>query len=672
MIRNPFSNSMKYHRWLHMFIWGACTFSAVMVAATNEIGFTGEGFCWLKESIFPGWFYLPVLGYLILASATVVVAVSRMSELKTIAIYTRKRMMRRMLVYVGMFIFLWSIPTMHHMIVSLGNFENESSLPFALDALGLSCQGFANACVWMSSPLFRTNVGLFFRRIYARLRRRSDDAEAAQRLLAQAHSDESDDVQRVDAAFRRETLRLMLNGMKQALQYRSSGIFKGHLDIVEYDPSAFTQSESDSSPENVPSPALPPAAPSPSTPLLRSPRHTETRTERRRRHRAEVEHIHVEMSRFFEYAPGIFQEIRAGSRFSPETFVEALEPSRILGQLSLSLKSTAGRSGSFFVFTPNKEFIIKTLSYSEAQQLRSLLRYYVEYLRWQPDSLLVRFFGLYCIHMLGHKPVYAVIMSNVFLGTLSIHEQYDLKGSWVHRRVGRAHDENPKTQGMDMDLCRQLDLPTDLRYALSEQLKRDATFLCSRGIMDYSILLGFHFNDLGAGSNSRRRQTASATSNYGSPPQSTPLPSLLHQAHLPLSPSLSASSPTLASPQLRAESPTTAMTSLSTVTMPTVSVPVTNGLRSRDGREVYYIGVIDILQRYDIWKQAERFTKVHLLRMDPNGVSVQNPERYLERFLHNWEARILFTRDDDDSATTSAVSLASSASAEEAPQSQQR
>ncbi len=37
---------------------------------------------------------------------------------------------------------------------------------------------------------------------------------------------------------------------------------------------------------------------------------------------------------------------------------------------------------------------------------------------------------------------------------------------------------------------------------------------------------------------------------------------------------------------------------------------------STDGKLVYYLGIIDFLQQYDIGKKAEHFVKAYLLRKD--------------------------------------------------------
>jgi len=45
------------------------------------------------------------------------------------------------------------------------------------------------------------------------------------------------------------------------------------------------------------------------------------------------------------------------------------------------------------------------------------------------------------------------------------------------------------------------------------------------------------------------------------------------------------------------------------------------------------MGIIDILQKYDISKKLERFAKIYLQCKDKEGISVVNPNKYAERFL---------------------------------------
>lgn len=50
------------------------------------------------------------------------------------------------------------------------------------------------------------------------------------------------------------------------------------------------------------------------------------------------------------------------------------------------------------------------------------------------------------------------------------------------------------------------------------------------------------------------------------------------------------------------------------------------------GPDAYFMGIIDFQQRWDIWKQLERFIKVNFKNADPEGLSALEPNRYKERY----------------------------------------
>ena len=59
------------------------------------------------------------------------------------------------------------------------------------------------------------------------------------------------------------------------------------------------------------------------------------------------------------------------------------------------------------------------------------------------------------------------------------------------------------------------------------------------------------------------------------------------------------------------------------------------GLRVAEGivgPGFYYLGIVDILQSWTVAKRLERFLKIHVLRKDPDGISVMEPDNYRRRF----------------------------------------
>lgn len=94
-----------------------------------------------------------------------------------------------------------------------------------------------------------------------------------------------------------------------------------------------------------------------------------------------------------------------------------------------------GASGSFFYFTVDQVYMIKTLTYDEHRFLLEILPQYTDYMERNPRSLICRFFGMYAIRLYGHTE-YVVVMNNVLRvpgGLHKIDEIYDLKGSRINR-----------------------------------------------------------------------------------------------------------------------------------------------------------------------------------------------------------------------------------------------
>lgn len=100
---------------------------------------------------------------------------------------------------------------------------------------------------------------------------------------------------------------------------------------------------------------------------------------------------------------------------------------------SLKEQCSTGKSGSFFYYTADSNFMLKTISKNEFHHLRNILKDYYDHLALYPHSLITRFFGLHKIKynksMGGKVRIYFVIMANVFKTARDIHQRFDLKGS---------------------------------------------------------------------------------------------------------------------------------------------------------------------------------------------------------------------------------------------------
>lgn len=225
--------------------------------------------------------------------------------------------------------------------------------------------------------------------------------------------------------------------------------------------------------------------------------------------------------KFKDYAPWVFRELREDCfQLDPADYLLSLTAQYILSELG-----SPGKSGSFFYFSRDYRFIIKTIRHAEHKFLRSILKRYHAHVRENPHTLLSRFYGLHRVKLPHGRKIHFVIMNNLFPAHKDIHESYDLKGSTVGRIYPEERArENPRAVLKDLnwiDRGKQLELGPEKRALLTEQLRRDAELLKELQVMDYSLLVGIHNMRRGNRDNVRRN-----TLRVFSPPE----------VHVPLQP----------------------------------------------------------------------------------------------------------------------------------------
>ena len=107
---------------------------------------------------------------------------------------------------------------------------------------------------------------------------------------------------------------------------------------------------------------------------------------------------------------------------------------------SLSQQVSTGKSGSFFYYSANGQYLVKTVSTHEYKFFRSILKNYYLHVRDHPDTLISRIYGLYKIRFNKKQrnkryDIPFVIMNNLFCTPKKIDLRYDLKGSVAGRRT---------------------------------------------------------------------------------------------------------------------------------------------------------------------------------------------------------------------------------------------
>ena len=98
-----------------------------------------------------------------------------------------------------------------------------------------------------------------------------------------------------------------------------------------------------------------------------------------------------------EYCPQLFADLRKEDNLDYEELIFSLDPYENK-QSMLNIKESLGKSGSFFFFTHDKKFIIKTVKEDELNtMLGKIMENYYLHIMNNPDSLLTRIYGLYTI-----------------------------------------------------------------------------------------------------------------------------------------------------------------------------------------------------------------------------------------------------------------------------------
>jgi len=206
--------------------------------------------------------------------------------------------------------------------------------------------------------------------------------------------------------------------------------------------------------------------------------------------------------KFKDYAPWVFRHLRAKFKLDPADYLISLTSKYILSELG-----SPGKSGSFFYFSRDYKYIIKTIHHAEHKLLRRILRDYYAHVQENPNTLISQFYGLHRVKVPYGRKIHFVVMNNLFPPHRDIHETFDLKGSTIGRNFKEEDlEKNPRATLKDLNWLRRnyhLEFGPEKKNVFIEQLKRDVALLQRLKIMDYSLLVGIH--DLSKGNEEKLR-----------------------------------------------------------------------------------------------------------------------------------------------------------------------
>ncbi|KAL8695384.1 MAG: hypothetical protein Q9218_000143 [Villophora microphyllina] len=340
--------------------------------------------------------------------------------------------------------------------------------------------------------------------------------------------------------------------------------------------------------------------------------------------------------KFKDYAPWVFRHIRAHFMIDPADYLVSLTSKYILSELG-----SPGKSGSFFYFSRDYKYIIKTIHPAEHKLLRKILRDYYAHIEKYPNTLLSQFYGLHRVKIPYGRKIHFVVMNNLFPPHRDIHQMFDLKGSTIGRDFKEEDlEKNPRATLKDLNWLRRnyhFEFGPEKKQVFIDQLKRDVALLQRLKIMDYSLLVGIH--DLSKGNEENLRDKTLRVFQPGGD-SSEAQPNLLTRTPSKLENQRKARE---LRQIIKKEKPV--LMEKSTSRMPDemleerknfIFYSDDGGFQAthedgEPGEEIYYLGVIDCLTHYGLVKRAEHLWKG--MSNNKSQISPIPPQDYGERFV---------------------------------------
>eukprot|EP00262_Sarcandra_glabra_P012634 TRINITY_DN3291_c0_g1_i1.p1 TRINITY_DN3291_c0_g1~~TRINITY_DN3291_c0_g1_i1.p1 ORF type:complete len:832 (-),score=150.15 TRINITY_DN3291_c0_g1_i1:636-3131(-) len=344
-----------------------------------------------------------------------------------------------------------------------------------------------------------------------------------------------------------------------------------------------------------------------------------------------------------DYCPMVFRNLREMFDIDAADYMIS-----ICGNEALRELSSPGKSGSVFFLSQDDRFMIKTLRKSEVQVLLRMLPDYHHHVHTYENTLITKFFGLHRIKPSSGQKFRFVVMGNMFCTALRIHRRFDLKGSSLGRSTDKIEiDEN--TTLKDLDLNYSFYLEPSWREALLKQIEIDSKFLEVQHIMDYSLLLGVHYRapqHLRSHTSYRADGLQVLAEEDAQEEEISNYPQGLVLVPRGADENTGVVGPHIRGSLLRASSagyevvdlllPGTARLQIQLgVNMPARAEYNQKEEETQMFHEVYdvvlYVGIIDILQEYNMSKKIEHAVKS--IQFDSFSISAVDPMHYSERFL---------------------------------------
>ena len=197
------------------------------------------------------------------------------------------------------------------------------------------------------------------------------------------------------------------------------------------------------------------------------------------------------------YAPRIFTHLREMLDVTDDMVSQSFDIITNLPLLKSNSGNEGGKSASFFYFSFDKKFIIKTISRGEKRFfLKEVLPNFHRHLMDHKDSILSRIIGVFTFKFEDNTKSRVILQSNIF-PTVQLVGIFDLKGSKLDRSSAKSSEgaitikSNKIYKDLDfLNVIKKIQLEEVDVQRLKISIFKDSGFLSKYNIIDYSLLLG--------------------------------------------------------------------------------------------------------------------------------------------------------------------------------------
>ncbi|XP_077459080.1 phosphatidylinositol 5-phosphate 4-kinase type-2 gamma-like isoform X2 [Stigmatopora argus] len=277
------------------------------------------------------------------------------------------------------------------------------------------------------------------------------------------------------------------------------------------------------------------------------------------------------------------------------------------------LKDWEGSCERLLLVSYDRTLVVKEISSEEVAEMHNILsEYHQHVVTCHGSTLLPQFLAMYRVTV-ESEDNYLLVMRNMFSHRLHVHWKYDLKGFLVSREATFKEKVKELPTYKDIDFVNNMQkvyVCDEVKERLMDKLNRDIEFLVRMRIMDYSLLLGIHDVERA------EREEEEMESSNGEEEEDESSQSLVPDS---TSPEGIAGYMNSFKPMGPGEFD------------PYVDVYAIQSAVGAPRREVYFMGLIDVLTQYDAKKKA-----AHAAKAVKHGagaeISTVHPEQYAKRF----------------------------------------